>query len=216
MLTKQLLDSTRGRIVTLLHRSPLTVDDLASALGLTANGVRAHLTAMQRDGLVERHGTRPGTTRPSFVFALAPEVEQLLSRAYIPLLTQLVRVFANELPAKQMDSLLRRAGKALADDLSGSRPPSGSLQARVTLASRMLNEQLGALTHVEKNGRYVIRGAGCPLSALTGKHPGVCRAMESLVSAVVGVRTRQCCERNGRPRCCFEISSGKATATRHV
>jgi predicted ArsR family transcriptional regulator len=66
------------------------------------------------------------------------------------------------------------------------------------------------LTHVEHNGRYVIRGEGCPLSALTGKHPGVCRAMESLVSEVIGAPTRECCERDGRPRCCFEISAGKA------
>jgi DeoR family suf operon transcriptional repressor len=214
MLTKQLLDSTRGRIVTLLRHSPLTADDLASELGVTTNGVRSHLTAMERDGLVQRSGTRAGITRPSFIYILAPEVEQLLSRAYIPLLTQLVRVFATELPTKQMDSLLRQAGASLAEELTAGGPPSGSLATRVTLASRLLNQQLGALTRVEHNGAYVIRGAACPLSALTGKHPGVCRAMESLVSTVVGARTRECCERDGRPRCCFEISSGKASARR--
>jgi len=215
MLTKQLLDSTRGRIVTLLRRRPLTVDDLASELGLTANGVRAHLTAMERDGLVQRSGTRRGTTRPSVVYILEPEVEQLLSRAYIPLLTQLVHVFANELPEKQMKSLLRRVGTSLAQELTAGRPPSGSLQARVPMASRLLNQQLGALTHVEQNGGYVIRGAGCPLSALTGKHPAVCGAMESLVSTVVGVRARECCERDGRPRCCFRINGVKASSPRH-
>jgi predicted ArsR family transcriptional regulator len=208
MLTKQLLDSTRGRIVTLLQRSVLTADELSSQLGLTPNAVRSQLTAMERDGVVQRAGTRPGATRPSLVFSLAPQVEQLLSRAYVPLLTQLVRVFAHELPKKQVEALLRRAGKDLAAELCGGRKPLGSLQSRVTFASRLLNDQLGAVTHVEHNGRYVIRGAGCPLSALTGKHPGVCLAMESLVSEVVGTRARECCERNGRPRCCFEVSSG--------
>lgn len=53
------------------------------------------------------------------------------------------------------------------------------------MASEMMNEQLGAMTHVEGNGGYVIRGVGCPLAALTGKHPGVCLAMESLVTEVV-------------------------------
>jgi hypothetical protein len=73
----------------------------------------------------------------------------------------------------------------------------------------------GALTHVEQNGRYVIRGASCPLSALTGKHPGGCLAMESLVSEIVGVRTRECCERDERPRCCFVINTGKPSARKH-
>ena len=55
------------------------------------------------------------------------------------------------------------AGKRLADKLG----------TRVAAANDMLNEELGALTHVEGNGRYVIRGVGCPLAALTGKHRGV-------------------------------------------
>ena len=211
MLTKHLPDTTRGRIVTLLHHGPSTVDDLASALNLTSNAVRAHITGMERDGLVRRGGTRRGTTRPSLLFDLTPEVEQLLSKAYLPLLIQLVRVFAAELPAKQMESLLRRTGKALARELAGGRSTAGSLQSRVDSASNLLNEQLGALTRVERNGEYVIRGASCPLAALTGKHPGVCRAMESLVSDVVGRRVRECCERQGRPRCCFHISKGKAS-----
>jgi predicted ArsR family transcriptional regulator len=75
----------------------------------------------------------------------------------------------------------------------------------VRVASELLNEQLGALTRVERNGHYMIRGAGCPLSALTGKQPAVCSAMETLVSEIVGVPVRECCDRSDRPRCCFEI-----------
>ena len=82
------------------HPSPtgaLTVDDLATKLRLTPNAVRAQITAMERDGVVRRVGRRAGTTRPSHLFELTPEVEQLLSRAYIPLLTHLVGVFARRL-----------------------------------------------------------------------------------------------------------------------
>ena len=214
MLTKPLLDTTRGRIVTRLQRSELTADDLATQLGLTANAVRAHLTAMERDGIVRRVGTRAGTTRPAHLFELTPEVEQLLSRAYVPLLLQMVDVFVHALPARQVNALLRRVGGGLAATLSGGRKPSGSLEARVRQVSTLLNEQLGALTHVERNGVYVIRGAGCPLSAVTGKYPGVCLAMESAITEIVGSRARECCERDGRPRCCFKIGNGRASRRR--
>jgi predicted ArsR family transcriptional regulator len=139
------------------------------------------------------------------VFELTPEVEQLLSSAYIPLLTQLVDVFTDGLPAQQLETMLRQAGKRLAGELSQGKRLSGSLSARVAAASDMMNEQLGAMTHVEGNGKWVIRGVGCPLAALTGKHPGVCQAMESLVAKVIGVPVRECCDRSERPRCCFEI-----------
>ena len=213
MLREQLLDTGRGRIVNLLQRGPLTVDDIASKHELSASGVRAQLTAMERDGVVRGAGWRPGTTRPSRLFALTPDVEQLLSRAYIPLLTQLVEVFANGLPPRQLDEFLREAGRKLAHELRSLRP-SGALRSRVFATSKVLNEQLGATTHVEENGHYIIRGEGCPLSALTGKHPAVCRAMESLVEEFVGASVQECCERTGRPQCRFEIANGSPTDTK--
>lgn len=206
MLRKQLLDSSRGRIVTLLRGGGiLTADDIASKLGLTRSAVRAQLTGMERDGVVRRAGRRPGTTRPSHVFELTPEVEQLLSSAYIPLLTSLVGAFAAALSTDQVESILRQAGRRLADELCRGKRPAGNLGSRVSMLSDMMNEQLGALTHVERNGGYIIRGNGCPLAALTGKHEGVCLAMESLVAEVLRVPVRECCDRSERPKCCFEI-----------
>jgi predicted ArsR family transcriptional regulator len=208
MLRRQLLDTSRGRIVALLRRGGLTADDIATTLDLTRSAVRIQISAMERDGVVRKAGKRPGTTRPSHVYELTPEIEHLLSKAYLPLLTHLVGVFAEALPAQQVETLLRRTGKGLADDLSGEKRASGSLKSRAAAASELMNEHLGALTHVEVNGGIVIRGAGCPLAALTGKHEGVCLAMESLVSEIVGAPVHECCDRDARPRCCFEIGNG--------
>jgi DeoR family transcriptional regulator, suf operon transcriptional repressor len=216
MLRQQLLDTSRGRIVTLLQRSGLTVDDIASKLDLTPNAVRAQLTALERDGVVQRAGRRPGTTRPSNVFELTPEVEQLLSQAYLPFLTHMVRVFANAFPAAQVDRLMRDVGKSLASDLTVQARPAATLRARVSAASDLLNKQLGAVTHVESNGKYVIRGVGCPLAALTGKHPAVCLAIESLLTEVIGAPVHECCDRTARPKCCFEIKTPTTrSAIRH-
>jgi DeoR family transcriptional regulator, suf operon transcriptional repressor len=207
-LRQQLLDTSRGRIVTLLLAGGLTADDIATRLGLTRSAVRVQITAMERDGVVRKAGKRPGTTRPSHLYELTPEIELLLSKAYIPLLTHLVGVFAEALPAQQVETLLRRTGKGLANELSGQKRMTGGLKSRAAAASALMNGHLGALTHVEGNGGIVIRGAGCPLAALTGKHPGVCLAMESLVTEIVGAPVRECCDREGRPRCCFEIQGG--------
>ncbi len=205
MLRQQLLDTSRGRIVTLLQRGGLTVDDIATELGLTASAVRAQLTVMERDGVVQRVGHKPGTTRPFQLFHLTAEVEQLLSQAYIPLLTQLVQVFAKALPAKQVNALMREAGTGLANELPFAKRTTGSLRSRVAAASELLNKELGAVTRVEVNGGYVIRGAGCPLAVLTGKHRAVCLAMESLLGEVLGVEVNECCDREARPKCCFKI-----------
>src|SRR3954466_1646055 len=101
MLKRQLLDTTRGRIVALLQKGALAVDDIAAELQLTQNAVRSHITSMERDGVVQRVGRRPGTTRPFQTYELTPEVDQLLSRAYIPFIGQLLSVLTNALPPDQ-------------------------------------------------------------------------------------------------------------------
>ena len=63
VLKQQLLDTTRGPIVTLLQSGGLTADDIASELGLTRSAIRVQITAMERDGVVRRVGKRPGTAR---------------------------------------------------------------------------------------------------------------------------------------------------------
>ena len=205
MLRQQLLDTSRGRIVNMLRTGPLTADDVATRLGLTRSAVRIQIAAMEHDGVVTKTGKRRGATRPSHLYALTPEVEQLLSKAYVPLLTHLIDVFAEALPVEQVESLLRTTGKALGQELIRERRISGGLKSRASAASELMNDHLGALTEVVTNGRIAIRGAGCPLAALSGKHRGVCLALESLVAEIVGVPVRECCSREARPRCCFEI-----------
>jgi predicted ArsR family transcriptional regulator len=205
LLRQQLLDTSRGRIVALLQAGGATADDLASRLGITRSAVRVQLAAMERDGVVRRAGKKPGTTRPSYVFELTPELAQSLSKAYVPLLTELVGAIAESLPAHQLHSLLRRAGKRLADQLLRGRRPAGDLRSRVQMASELMNSQLGARTRVESNGSHIIHGTGCPLAALTSRQPEACRVIQALLTELVAAPVRECCEHNGQPHCRFEI-----------
>jgi predicted ArsR family transcriptional regulator len=205
MLRDQFFESTRGRIVDRLRRGGLTVDELTTALRLTGNAVRVQLASMERDGLVRRATPRRGPTRPSSVYELTPELELLLSRAYVPLLTQLIRTCAERESPEEFDMIMREAGRGLARDVA-TRMPDGPLPARVAAASRYLNTELGALTEVDERGDHpVIRGHGCPLAALTGKHPGVCHAIESLLEELLHARVEECCDRQQRPACCFHV-----------
>src|SRR5215510_12162526 len=106
-LRQQLLKTSRGRIVACLQAGGLTAEDLAAALDLTASAVRLQLTAMERDGVVRRAGKRPGATRPFQIFELTPQIDQLLSKAYVPLLTRLVDALGATLSKRQLNALLR-------------------------------------------------------------------------------------------------------------
>jgi predicted ArsR family transcriptional regulator len=216
MLRKGLLDSSsRGRIVALLRRGALTADEIAAGLGLTTAAIRAHITAMERDGIVQRAGQRSGTTRPSQMFALTPEVEQLLSGAYVPLLSELVRQSAARFKPKELRELMRNTGKGLAAAFARSTVSDAPLGARVNTVSLLLNDQFGSTMKVEQsNNHYIMKGFGCPLAALTGNHPTVCLAIESLIATLLDTGVQECCDRAPRPQCCFQIAHGRSPRAR--
>jgi predicted ArsR family transcriptional regulator len=187
----------------LLRRSPQTVEELAHALGVTDNAVRAQLATLERDGMVRQHGLRRGVGKPSYSYALRTDFEPLLSRAYIPMLVRLLRGIGRRLPAQQVSQLLNEVGS----DWAGELPPlSGDLRSKVGAASNLLNE-LGGVTEVDQEDRcLVIRGYSCPLALAVGENRGVCVAVEAMLSRYVGENVVEHCDREGeRVQCRFEV-----------
>ncbi|MDP9458262.1 MAG: helix-turn-helix domain-containing protein [Actinomycetota bacterium] len=201
---EQFFASTRGRVVTLLRRGGRTVEDLARALGLTDNGVRAHLAVLERDGIVRQRGTvshGSGGGKPAYVYELAPEAEALFPKAYVPVLRRLLDVMAEELGPEETETLLRAVGRRIADEQTVS---ADSVRERLEVAVAVLDELGGLAELEERDGRLVIRGYSCPLADVVPGHPEVCRLAEALLTELVGVPVREHCDRGERPRCCFE------------
>ena len=211
-MDRQLFEGTRGRMVALLRRGGRTVEELARAVGLTNNGVRAHLATLERDGIVRQGGTvRPasGGGKPAFVYELTPEAEGLFPTAYEPVLGRMLDVLSEELGPQESETLLRAVGRRMAEARGAQ---DGGILSRTEAAVAMLNE-LGGLAELEEGDEgFTIRGYGCPLAAVTPDHPEACRMVETLISDLTGVAVRERCERGAKPRCCFEVSLAKNTA----
>jgi predicted ArsR family transcriptional regulator len=190
-------------VVALLRDSHTTVEDLARALNLTDNAVRAHLAALERDGLVVQSGLRRGTGKPAYTYALTADAERLFPKAYGALLNLMLDVLAERLTPEALDDLLRDMGHRLA-----ARQPAltGDLRTRVEGGVGVLSE-LGGLAEIEEqDGGYVILGRSCPLAAAVEGHPETCLLAEALLADIVGAPVRQTCDAEG-PRCRFEVGA---------
>ena len=203
-LDRKFFGSTRGRMVTLLRRRGLTVDELAAEVGLTNNGVRAHLATLERDGLVTQQGSvrsSSGGGKPAYVYRLTPEGEALFPKAYEPVLGRLLDVLAEG--PEGSETLLREVGRRIAEE---RKVPDGGVRARIEEAVAALND-LGGLAELEEHdGGFLIRGYSCPLVAVTPDHPEVCRMAETLISVLAAAPVREHCDREIEPRCCFEVT----------
>ena len=194
--------STRGRIITLLRRSSRTVEELAQALALTHTAVRAHLAELERDGLVQQHSERRGSRKPTLVYDLAPEGEQLFPKAYGQFLDHLLEVLQGRMTPEEVETLLREVGQRMA---AKWKIPRGELPVRLEAALHVLNELGGLMERETVEKTVYIRGYRCPFAALVLEHPEVCHLAETLLTELVGVPVQEQCERNGPVPCRFVV-----------
>jgi len=200
----RLLKSTRGQILALLRTENRTVNDLAAVLHLIDNAVRAHLSSLERDDLVQKRGIRPGTTKPHAAYGLRSEAEHIFSKAYGPLLSHFLGVMSKRLPPRALPAAMREVGRAVAKEHLG-RLRGPSRVTRIETALNLFND-LGGSAMLKNNGKQLIHGCnGCPLAAITPTHPEACLIIEALLSEIIGGPVKKCCEYAGRPRCCFEL-----------
>ena len=206
---KNFLESTRGRVVLLLRRGVGTVDELARALELTDNAVRLHLSTLERDGLVERRGSRPGARKPHFAYALTQEAETLFPKAYSTLFNQLISVLKQRLTSEELISVLRDVGSSLSPQMS-ARDQSETVEESALSAVATLEALGGAPELSTADDKVLVRSLNsCPFSEATSQHSEVCHLAEVLLSEVTGLQVFEHCQKGARPQCQFEVTPVK-------
>src|SRR5437868_793200 len=180
------MQATRQRILDHLHaHSSATVSDLARLTGLTATGVRQHLTVLERDGLVEAHEERGHVGRPARKYRLTERGEALYPHNYdllANLLLEEVRAMAG---AEALQRLLRRVASRLAERYT-DRTEGRTLEERVAGAVEVLRG-LGCVVEArQQGGDYLIRQCSCPYPNVARRHSAVCALEVDFVRQLTG------------------------------
>lgn len=201
---ERLFKSTRGKILELLRTEEQTVNELADALRLTDNAVRAHLASLERDRLVVQSGMKPGIRKPHVTYTLGPETEHLFPKAYGRLVSLLMSIFSRQIKPRNLRAGMRAAGRSVAHEhlraLHGK-----TREQRIDAALSILKELGGAASFREEDGKHFIYGNGCPIAAATANHPEACLLAESLLTEIIGSPVKECCIRGPTPSCRFQV-----------
>src|SRR4029079_10245539 len=142
--------AARGRIIGLLRRGERSVEELAAALDVTDNAVRAQLQILEREGLVRQARVRRAGVvgKPPTLYEIAPDTEPLLSSAYAPMLRAVLEALGDRVSPQTLSAILRHARATL---VSAVESPSGEtdLESGVRAAAAVL-ASLGAEVDVER------------------------------------------------------------------
>jgi predicted ArsR family transcriptional regulator len=199
-------ESTRGRIVTLLRRRNLTVNDLAKELDLTDNAVRAHLLSLERDGLVAQQGTIKGFRKPHYIYGLSDRAAELFPPPYGALFTRLLSSLKSALTKASFVARLRDVGQSIGAE---NKIATSDKTARVEKALSTIEELGGSANVYIENGEEIIRSESCPFSEAVAEHPEVCKVTESMLAEILDSRVEEKCDRSSKPKCKFAVISDR-------
>lgn len=206
------MQASREQILTFLHqRGQATVKDLAQLLGLTATGVRQHLTVLERDGMIEAREERGHIGRPAHVYSLSERAEAIFPKNYAMLTNLLLEEVRTMAGAEALQRLLRRVSARMADRY-GERVAGKSLPERVETTASILRE-LGSEVEVRQEGEeYFIRQCTCPYPQVAKRHSAVCALEVDFVQRLTATDARLVGSLlRGDPACVYRVRPGART-----
>jgi len=212
------MQPTRQKIVELLReRGQATVEELASAVGLTQMAVRHHLNVLYGENLVAtssvRRKNQPG--RPQQVYALTEAASELFPEDYYHLVDYLLTEAKTVLGAAGLNEMLRRiAFRVLAERprLPTDLTPEEQLHQLV----QFLSDKGFTARWGREGDNYVIRMLACPYRQIARQYHEVCRLDMLMIKETLQVEpVRLSCMATGDEYCTYHVSQPLQLAANH-
>ena len=220
------MQNTRWEILQILKRSGgSTVEELAHALSFAPMTVRQHLAILERDGLVTTRENRKGPGRPSHVYSVSPQGEELFPKGYQRLAERLLREIS-ELPNEEIEHLsaqeklehiMERMADRVADEYKAE-VQGDTLAERVETVTALLGEREGTLSEwTQTEAGFQIQDINCPFQKIAAAEPALCvwhlRLLTRLLQADVDMEN---CMASGDSCCLYQVQDTSAISAREV
>lgn len=166
-------ESRREILQFLKRQGSARAEEIAVHIGITASGIRQHLTALERDGLLAFRERRDGPGRPKHVYALTELADALFPRRYDDLTNELLSYLEDEGPEMVERLFDRRAGRRL--EAAQRRLAGLALAAKVKELAAILDED-GYLADLEArpDGSYVVTEHNCAVLCVARRYGQAC------------------------------------------
>jgi predicted ArsR family transcriptional regulator len=204
--------SSQAQILQWLRlHGPLTAEDLAGKLGITAVSTRAILRRLEAADLVAREFEPRPIGRPVGRYRLTSSADALFPKHYEAFAAQLLDTVVGELGPEALDAVLSSWEERLHAHLEEQLPrePAARLDALAQHQSKY-----GFMAEVKRDQDGVtLLERNCPIATLAAKYPQICDREAALFSRTLGWKAHLVsCQAKGDGVCAFRVGRAKAAA----
>ena len=190
--------TTRQRVLQLVASAgPVATADLAAELGLTAAGIRRHLSVLESDGQIAEHegvGTpRARRGRPARHYVVTAHGQAALSNTYSELAAQALRYLANVAGPGALEAFAASRVQRLEEQYAVAAAGAPDVAARVDALARVLaTGGYAASTRLVPGMAAVQLCQGhCPVQQIAAEFPQLCEAETQAFSQMLGVHVQR-------------------------
>ncbi len=205
--------STRREVLRRLRTAGgMTAQQLAAELGITSMGVRRHLQALEKDGLVRVQLQRQAAGRPAYIYQLTEAGYDTFPRSYDLLATQLLDAVqtregetkVSEMFAGRMDQLVAQyAPRMQGKDLAG----------RVAELARIQDENGYMAVWKKVDGGYLLKEQNCAIYRVACRFQSACQYEIELFRRLLDADIERVEHQvKGDNACTYRVSDRPATA----
>jgi predicted ArsR family transcriptional regulator len=184
------MQATRKDILDLLRsHGQATVREIGDELGLTATGIRQHLTVLERDGLVASHEERGHVGRPALVYRLTADGDALYPKKYDELANALIEEARKVLGPPALAQLMKSVANRFAAP-HVARLAAKPHAERVEAVNEILESRGNIVSHTEGEGEHSLCKHTCEYWNVATKNSIVCALDVEFVRQLVGSDAR--------------------------
>ncbi|MBI1387380.1 MAG: winged helix-turn-helix transcriptional regulator [bacterium] len=182
---------TRMTILCLLKKNgKMTAKQVGEALGVTSMGARQHLTAMEKEGVLDSEFVRQKAGRPALYFKLTPRSDKFFPQQYNDLIINLLRTMEEMDGRDKIGQLLDQRRKKLKTQYE-SRMNGGGTDERIQTLSQ-LRDQEGYMTNLsDRDGSFEFVEHNCPISRVAHEYPEICQQELALFRELIGLQVER-------------------------
>lgn len=197
---------TSTKIADLLNRAPLTIQEVATELGISRNSAHQQIRKLEAAGVIEKQELRMSNTagKPAYRYQTAAGQEDVNSTAYKPVLDVLMQALSAGLPENKRLELFENSGRALAK--ASDLKPGGDTKANIEKAVDAVNA-LGAMAEYSRKGRiHRVSCHSCPVATMVHREPLTCSMVAAFFAEATGKKVTVECKKEHTVVCGFKFS----------
>lgn len=199
--------STRKVILSMLKtQGTLSVQDIAKQLGITEMAVRRHIHSMEKDNLLEAKLVRQAMGRPTSMYTLSPQADELFPKKYMQLTLDL------------LDELLEDQGQAQIERLFEGRQDKLEARYQSRMQAKSLGDRVAELAHIQNENGYMVEWSelgedayqlsehNCPIAQVANTFQQACQCELALFRNLLDANVERTeCLAKGANKCVYII-----------